>query len=210
MAWPLSDQRVGELLRRIAVIPLPSGRTIDESELLALWNVTDHELDWMQRKGGVPLQRRLKCGKAKFSLVDLNQFIADGCMKVDRVQLEREAITDQLRNARNYAVNQIACKSPCPPPTDGKVYFVREARDGIIKIGWTKKSLRERIKHLQIGNPFKLSPAACIYGVTDAVEKMLHRRFDHLNVSGEWFFPNDDMREIMKEYPVVGESRRRP
>lgn len=85
--------------------------------------------------------------------------------------------------------------------TSGHVYFVY---DGVqfLKIGWCKRNLRNRLQHLQIGNPWRL----CVLGTIKAhvqFEKLLHIRYNHWRVRSEWFMPDGEMwADLFEKYGI--------
>ena len=70
------------------------------------------------------------------------------------------------------------------------IYFVLNADSNAIKIGMAK-DLDKRLKSLQTSSPTKLQllKAVQLAGVKEAadIETLLHRRFFHLRLTGEWF-----------------------
>lgn len=79
-------------------------------------------------------------------------------------------------------------ESAQPVNPRAKVYFVQDTDRGLIKIGFTTKEMRSRLKELQCGNPSPLSLLATVNG-TRLSEKLLHDRFEHAHHRGEWFRP---------------------
>lgn len=76
----------------------------------------------------------------------------------------------------------------------GLIYFVRAGADGPIKIGYTRTSLNARLAFLQVGNAETLTViqrALCGPGF----ERVLHERFAHLRIRGEWFRPEPELLE---------------
>ena len=65
------------------------------------------------------------------------------------------------------------------------IYFVREPREGLVKIGYSANPWR-RIEALQIGNHAQLIIEAVVDGEM-ADEAKLHTRFAAQRVRGEWF-----------------------
>lgn len=61
--------------------------------------------------------------------------------------------------------------------------------DGILyKIGYTKKSVKNRILNLQTGNPFEIKEIAkfeSLYG--QRTERTLHNQYSYCRKNGEWF-----------------------
>ena len=70
------------------------------------------------------------------------------------------------------------------------IYFIATPDRSRIKIGTTNQ-LTTRIKALRLEHG-DLVVLAVLDGSYD-VEKGLHRRFSHLNVTNEWFKPGDDL-----------------
>ena len=67
-----------------------------------------------------------------------------------------------------------------------------------IKIGVSQRP-EQRIKDLQIGNPFKIILLLkIIYDDCYGIEKKLHNYFDKNNVSGEWFSIDKDIKDLVK------------
>ncbi len=72
------------------------------------------------------------------------------------------------------------------PPPGAKVYFVRCETTRLVKIGFTVGSVKERLSSLQTGSASELFLIAAVMG-SEADEKALHRKYDHVRVRGEWF-----------------------
>ena len=75
---------------------------------------------------------------------------------------------------------------------EGKVYFL--CSDNKIKIGFTKKSIDERIKQLNTGSPNKIYKLGWICGDKEK-EKELHIRFSMYRIrnNSEWFFGEQEI-----------------
>jgi len=82
-----------------------------------------------------------------------------------------------------------------PSATLRRVYFVRSG-DGPVKIGVADQP-KLRVAELQVGNPEKLSLLATMEG-DDVLEKMIHTRFWHLRIRGEWFRADADLLAFIK------------
>lgn len=81
------------------------------------------------------------------------------------------------------------------PKTPG-VYFVQEADNGAIKIGyadWPKK----RLKELQVGNPRELRIIGLLLTDDHREESRMHRRFAAHRLRGEWFRPAPELVEFI-------------
>jgi hypothetical protein len=77
----------------------------------------------------------------------------------------------------------------------GFIYLIKSSIDGITyyKIGKTKRSPLKRLKELNTGNQADLKIVdtfECDYYHT--VENMLHKHFNRLRTSGEWFEEEKD------------------
>ena len=78
----------------------------------------------------------------------------------------------------------------------GKVYFITDGKH--IKIGTTKKDIKQRLKQLNTGSPLKLYLLGYICG-GEKEEKNLHKKFSCLKIrdNGEWFYPDDSLIEYL-------------
>lgn len=81
------------------------------------------------------------------------------------------------------------------------VYFVTDGR--AIKIGFAQSGVRERMGHLQIGNPMPLFLLGAIEG-TWSDERALHRRFQVIRLGGEWFQKHPDLLAYIDELGAAG------
>lgn len=79
------------------------------------------------------------------------------------------------------------------------VYFIRCG--DFIKIGFTRgrAQLDERVKTLQIGNPFDLEVVDWIVG-NWRLEQFLHEKFDHLHHQGEWFRADPELERFIARH----------
>jgi len=77
------------------------------------------------------------------------------------------------------------------PARMGTVYFVSSGE--FVKIGFTTKSMQERIKYLQTGNPHKLEQLHTILNVECSFEKVLHRLLSGARHREEWFKTDQDL-----------------
>jgi hypothetical protein len=66
----------------------------------------------------------------------------------------------------------------------GVVYFIQ--CDDYVKIGFTYKEVKERLKAMQIGNPHKLKIVHQLLGNQQS-EQRLHTLFKEYHHRGEWF-----------------------
>jgi hypothetical protein len=69
---------------------------------------------------------------------------------------------------------------------DAVTYFIQAGEGGPIKIG-SAQYVGERLAALQTANAAEL----VVIGVTTTPEDVLHRRFNHLWIRGEWFRADD-------------------
>lgn len=72
------------------------------------------------------------------------------------------------------------------------IYFISNGH-GAIKIGQTGVSLSNRLNSCQVGSPHRLYVVAVVdVGELAKTEKMIHRKYRHLHIRGEWFAMHDD------------------
>ncbi len=77
------------------------------------------------------------------------------------------------------------------------VYFVRELRDGHIKIG-VSQEIRRRLSQLQTGSPCELALMGWLESQDDfGLERDLHREYSAKRLRGEWFSINQD--DVLKQ-----------
>ena len=93
------------------------------------------------------------------------------------------------------------------------IYFARPMRGGPVKIGSTCQ-LKTRLKELCRIWKTNLEVLAIMDGGL-AVEKGLHRKFEHLALGNEWFLPGEDLFRFIAEEgrpwdgdDLVGKGRR--
>ncbi len=70
------------------------------------------------------------------------------------------------------------------------VYFAQREADGLIKIGWSR-SVKLRMSAIR----------AKVIGAVPgerAEEKVVHAKFAHLRVKGEWFRPGEELLEYIR------------
>ena len=79
-------------------------------------------------------------------------------------------------------------------PEACKTYFIQGVKTGLIKIGKTSRTVKERCGVLQVGSPDKLR----ILGeVASDIEDKCHALFAHLSKHGEWFRPAPELLEFI-------------
>ena len=78
---------------------------------------------------------------------------------------------------------------------NNKIYFIR-AENGLVKIGKSNNP-KNRLKTLQVGSPVKLKIIKVISGGIN-IEKLLHNYFKCIRKNGEWFRPDYELKEFLK------------
>lgn len=78
----------------------------------------------------------------------------------------------------------------------GFVYFVKDNSDQV-KIGFTKRKVKDRIKELNSPNLILILDYETKYPTQ--LEKAIHFRFKHYNIEREWFLLNDFKTEELKQ-----------
>lgn len=71
------------------------------------------------------------------------------------------------------------------------VYFIQGETNPLIKIG-IASDLNSRLSGIQTGNPDRLKVLATIPGGKEE-EKIIHNKFSHLRIRGEWYKPEPDL-----------------
>ena|GEM_PF-5156835 len=79
----------------------------------------------------------------------------------------------------------------------GILYFIECA--GLIKIGFSKRSLVQRLKDFKTGNPSKITLCLFQWGTMDD-EKDLHKTFASDRVHGEWFRPSNELKQYILDW----------
>lgn len=82
---------------------------------------------------------------------------------------------------------------------NGVIYFIRfDMPGGPIKIGFTKTSVRGRIKNLQQISPYPIQWIGFFDGhYTD--ERKAHRKLHRSCLRGEWFHPTEEVLAFVAE-----------
>ena len=75
------------------------------------------------------------------------------------------------------------------------IYFILDARNNAIKIGYSKNPL-QRLSELQVGNSTQLRLIKTIEGGVN-VERKLHTKFKDLRISGEWFQASQELMRFI-------------
>jgi hypothetical protein len=81
---------------------------------------------------------------------------------------------------------------------DHKIYFIQEANNGAIKIGYSGNPEARRVQ-LQTGNPRELVIIGVMSGDAD-LEKELHQRFSTYRIRCEWFQPASEIMDFVHAY----------
>lgn len=95
------------------------------------------------------------------------------------------------------------------PERMGLIYLIQCADDPIYKIGWTRSSIKERLRHLQAGNHQELRLIHTVKAIGDYSEKYLHRLFGHKEIRGEWFeltAEDVDIVQAFRPIPQIEEN----
>ena len=84
--------------------------------------------------------------------------------------------------------------------SDGFVYFIQEEESGNIKIGFSEKHPKGRLKDFQTGNSNKLNLLGYIEG-TYQDESNLHHEFskERIRNDNEWFKSSTRLKNRIKE-----------
>lgn len=107
----------------------------------------------------------------------------------------RKACHTQRRSAA-YEKREIKRSRAGRCNTVGKIYFVRAEGTNFIKIGWTARGVRSRLRQLQTGNAQKLLLLADMPG-DQRKERSLHGAFSHLRAQGEWFRDEGSLSDLI-------------
>jgi hypothetical protein len=80
------------------------------------------------------------------------------------------------------------------------IYFIQAENGGAIKIGFTSKDdVNERVKQLQVGNPYPLRAIAVILKGALGQEQQLHAQFAQFRLCGEWFLPDESLLKFIAD-----------
>ncbi len=79
---------------------------------------------------------------------------------------------------------------------NGCVYFIKSEKTDEIKIGYTSGEVKNRLRSLQTGHPYKLKILATLSGTRDD-ERSLHEKFANSRLKGEWFKSHPDLLDII-------------
>lgn len=77
------------------------------------------------------------------------------------------------------------------------VYFIQtDPPDGPVKIGHTRRRIQARVSEGQTFNANRILVLAETYGTRDD-ETLLHDRFQHLRINGEWFQYSPEVQDLV-------------
>jgi hypothetical protein len=116
-----------------------------------------------------------------------------------RVWLDKGAAgTDPFAGfLRDYRILQLRPASASPTREKrGLVYFVEGSAGGLIKIGFTRFRMADRLRQLQVGSPVPLRVRATVEAPM-SVERWLHATFLDDRSHGEWFRPSDRLMDFL-------------
>jgi len=105
---------------------------------------------------------------------------------------------DTLRDNRKKCFNMDKYKG------DGMVYLI--ICRNFVKIGYTARSVVERLMGLQVGSPYELSLWGTVGDINESFEHKLHQRYSAFRVRGEWF-EIEVLSYITKDIPIAYISR---
>lgn len=84
-----------------------------------------------------------------------------------------------------------------------KIYFIRQGPTGPIKIGVSSRP-KKRLTTLQTANPSDLFLLGIIRGGED-VEQKLHERFKPFLIRGEWYRPDPELLQAIRQILETGD-----
>jgi hypothetical protein len=90
------------------------------------------------------------------------------------------------------------------------VYFIQAGDDGPIKVGRTTGDPAERMRSLQTASPYRLRLLATKVASRNLDELLVHGRFVHLRLHGEWFSPGADLLEFIADEHAICDGLVRP
>lgn len=82
----------------------------------------------------------------------------------------------------------------------GHIYFITDQQR--IKIGFSNNPIR-RLREMQTGHPLELKLIGSIPGC-EYEEFVIHHRFNHLRLKGEWFTIDDDLMDFIEQFEKDG------
>jgi hypothetical protein len=84
-------------------------------------------------------------------------------------------------------------------PPGAVVYFIQVGDDGPIKIGCTAGSPLVRLQVLQTASPHELRLIGAKWVTRLLTEAVVHARFEHLRIRGEWFSSDSELLEFIAD-----------
>jgi hypothetical protein len=121
-----------------------------------------------------------------------------------RTALEfRIIVIDAHVKTRKWRVEEEPWLADLPDWLVGSVYFLRAGTDGLIKIGFTRRPVKYRLREIQQLCPVELSVVAVIPDADRGLERRLHRDFSHERVRGEWFESCDLLEGVIAHYAAA-------
>ena len=78
------------------------------------------------------------------------------------------------------------------------IYFIITEDRKFVKIGFTKKNLKNRINAIQTGCPLKIKCSLLLEG-DKTKETELHIKFNSFKSYGEWFYLTEEIEEFIKD-----------
>jgi len=128
---------------------------------------------------------------------------------------KREAINDSpfaTREAAEQALAVLVEQTTTRDMTPRRarctgVYFLRVG-DGPVKIGYGD-DIDRRVAGIQTSHWQRVDLLAFVRGATKMEEALLHRRFAHARIRGEWFWPVQDLLDCIQSHRLQDDHRRR-
>lgn len=88
----------------------------------------------------------------------------------------------------------------------GFIYFIQFGEAGPIKVGHSVYDVEQRLAAMQVGSPEVLRLRGVIENSTIKAEKELHARFAGLRIRGEWFRPDPELLDYIRDHSGTYES----
>jgi len=81
------------------------------------------------------------------------------------------------------------------------LYFIECEVTGILKIGISKNP-EKRLRNLQSSSPTKLKLRA-VFANKGHWEQSLHKQFNYTHSHDEWFYPNNEIEQLLAQYECI-------
>lgn len=117
--------------------------------------------------------------------------------ELDRLRYRHPDLYAQVLAERGVPAPPPRVKAEQPGQAAPVVYFVQSGEGGHIKIG-TASDFPKRLQALQTGNPERLTVLGTLPGSLSE-EADIHDQFSHLRARGEWFRPEPELLDYIKE-----------